>query len=428
MGNLSNLFISSSYQSLIHLGSDNTASATLVGLQDGLGNSIGIAVNTSGDLSISGSFTSSLQQGYVLVGNAVGKTIAVATSSLGSTTDLTSLNAFTASQNTKDSTLATYTGSNDTKWSNLGSQSGSFVTESETGSFARTNVSNTFTATQTINADLIVSGTINAYKINTTIESSSVIFSSGSNVLGDATSDTQTLNGTVIISGSQQVTGSIGVNGDINMINNSNLVTHHIKAQGSNGLELQTSAGTNIVAMGAGGGTQAAFVGAVTANSVSASIITGLGSPQAFSSSVDSKFATIGGLTGSFATTGSNTFIGNEIITGSLIVTGSAKGNIVALSITSNTASMNLNDGNYFSLTLAGTATTHITATNLTPGTTATLLITTGTNSSASLAPILLQPSGSSYSASNGSGKKDVLSIVSFETGSGFVVSTKNMI
>jgi len=81
MGNLSNLYISKSYQSLIHLGSDNTASATLVGLQDGLGNSIGISVNTSGSLSISGSFTSSLQQGYVLVGDVNNKTTLVATSS-----------------------------------------------------------------------------------------------------------------------------------------------------------------------------------------------------------------------------------------------------------------------------------------------------------------------------------------------------------
>jgi len=234
MGNLSNLFISTSYQSLIHLGSDNTASSTLVGLQDGLGNPIGIAVNTSGELSISGSFTSSLQQGFVLVGNALGKTIAVATSSLASTTDLTSLNAFSASQITKDSTLASYTGSNDTKWSNLGSQSGSFVTESETGSFARTNVSNTFVGNQTI-------------------------------------------------------TGSLFVSGNINMVNGADIVTHHVRAEGSNGLELQTSNGTIIVAMGGGGGTQAGFVGAVTANSVSASSFTGLGNLTTYSSSVDSR-------------------------------------------------------------------------------------------------------------------------------------------
>jgi len=103
MGNLSNLYISKSYQSLIHLGSDNTASATLVGLQDGLGNSIGISVNTSGSLSISGSFTSSLANGYTWVGNSNNKTTLVPTSSFGTTINTgsfatTGSNTFTGNQ------------------------------------------------------------------------------------------------------------------------------------------------------------------------------------------------------------------------------------------------------------------------------------------------------------------------------------------
>ena len=129
-----------------------------------------------------------------------------------------------------------------------------------------------------------------------------------------------------------------------------------------------------------------------------------------------------------FATTASNSFTGSQIITGSLIVTGSAYGNVVALSITSNTASMDLNLGNYFTLTLTDLTTTHISASNVQPGQSATLVITTGTNSSASLSPTMLQPSGSAYSATLGSAKKDVLSIVSVATGVPFVVSTKNMV
>jgi len=176
MGNLSNLYISQSYQSLIHLGSDNTASSTLVGLQDGLGNSIGISVNTSGSLSISGSFTASLANGYAWVGDGNNRNSLVPTSSFGSVTsaitasslitasfsgntltftkgdssqfgvvipdvsgsgptDISSLNAFTASQDTKNSTLAAYTQSIDTKFSTLATQSGSWVTEAESGSF-----------------------------------------------------------------------------------------------------------------------------------------------------------------------------------------------------------------------------------------------------------------------------------------------------
>ena len=90
----------------------------------------------------------------------------------GSFVTTASFNAYTTSQDTKNSTLATYTGSNDTKWStissvtssliaytgsnntkwsNLGSQSGSFITEAETGSFVKLDVANTFTQPQRIN-------------------------------------------------------------------------------------------------------------------------------------------------------------------------------------------------------------------------------------------------------------------------------------
>jgi hypothetical protein len=128
-----------------------------------------------------------------------------------------------------------------------------------------------------------------------------------------------------------------------------------------------------------------------------------------------------------YAQTGSNTLTGNQIITGSLTITGSAKGNIVPITISSLTASLDMNLGSYFTLTLADTVTTHIRATNITPGISATLLITTGTNSTASLSPVLLQPSGSAYSSSIGVGKKDVLSLVSFDSTNMYVVSTKAM-
>ena len=64
-------------------------------------------------------------------------------------------------------------------------------------------------------SNMTIAGTLNVFKINTTIESSSVIFSSGSNVLGDSTSDTQTLIGDVIMSGSSQLTGSMTVSNNI---------------------------------------------------------------------------------------------------------------------------------------------------------------------------------------------------------------------
>lgn len=173
-----------------------------------------------------------------------------------------------------------------------------------------------------------------------------------------------------------------------------------------------------------------------TASQSTASLVTSITNLNTFSASALVSISNLNTTTASLNTftssvvllNANNRITGSQIMSGSLTITGSAFGNVVALSITSNTASMDLSLGNYFTLTLAGTATTHISASNVQPGTSATLVITTGTNSSASLAPTMLQPSGSAYSATAGSGKKDVLSIVSVSTGVPFVVSTLNMI
>jgi hypothetical protein len=60
MGSLSNLYISQSYQSLTHFGNDSSASTSLVELQDGLGNGLGVSVNTNGDLSLTNASKCSL--------------------------------------------------------------------------------------------------------------------------------------------------------------------------------------------------------------------------------------------------------------------------------------------------------------------------------------------------------------------------------
>lgn len=73
--------------------------------------------------------------------------------------------------------------------------------------------SNTFNGNQTINGDITASnisvGTLTATTIHTIIESSSVIFSSGSNIFGDEATDTQTLNGQVNIVNSLTASGLI---------------------------------------------------------------------------------------------------------------------------------------------------------------------------------------------------------------------------
>ena len=216
--------------------------------------------------------------------------------------------------------------------------------------------------------------------------------------------------------GNQTITGSINISGSINMVNASDLVTHHIKAQGSNGLELKTSAGTNIVQMGAGGGTQAAFVGAVTANSISASTITGIGNVTNYSTSVDARLNVT-------ATTGSNVFTGSQTITGSVY------GNVVSMSIASQTASMDLRVGNFFTLTLVSGSTTHLTATNIRPGQTVNLLVnqpSVGTGS-VSYNSTFDFPAGANYVATPITSSKDILSLITFDSSILYATSINNL-
>jgi hypothetical protein len=186
MGNLSNLYVSQSFQSLIHLGTDSSATSTLTTLQDGLGNSIGIAVSTNGNLYLTGSLTASLTNGYVLVGDSNNRTTLVATSSLGgggsvttssfnaytSSTNIsiTQLNASSASQQISIDALNTNSGSVNNSITQLNASSASqqisinslnsYTASNQpisTASFATTG-SNLFIGNQTVKGKLTISG------------------------------------------------------------------------------------------------------------------------------------------------------------------------------------------------------------------------------------------------------------------------------
>ena len=97
MGSLSNLYISQSYISLIHLGSNNTASSTPTELQDGLGNGVGVSVSTNNNLYVSGN---------IYAANLTGS--ANDTSSFVTTA---SFNAYTQSNDSKVNSLIAATAS-----------------------------------------------------------------------------------------------------------------------------------------------------------------------------------------------------------------------------------------------------------------------------------------------------------------------------
>jgi hypothetical protein len=102
-----------------------------------------------------------------------------------------------------------------TDGTNIYDGTGSLINVVETGSFASTS-SNVFNGTQTINGDVNINGTASIAFLNVAIESASIIYSSGSNQLGDAANDTQTLYGNVIVpTGSLTITGNISASGDL---------------------------------------------------------------------------------------------------------------------------------------------------------------------------------------------------------------------
>jgi len=69
-----------------------------------------------------------------------------------------------------------------------------------------------------INGNVTITGTASIAFLNVTYESASVIYSTGSNQFGDASDDTQTLYGSVVIpTGSLTVTGSTNITGSLNV-------------------------------------------------------------------------------------------------------------------------------------------------------------------------------------------------------------------
>ena len=243
-----------------------------------------------------------------------------------------------------------------------------------TASIAYTNVNNSFNGTQSFD-NVIVTGTASVNFLNVIYQSSSVIYSSGSNILGDeANVDTQTLVGRVIATGSLEVTGSTKLNGvtTIKSTNGTPLVIDHSDASPTqNTLISILKSGSAEWSLGNLGTDDSfilynpttfqtpisvaqnngvTFIGNITASgNISSSTISGIGNVTLYSASVAASITgssanvtalsqslyftdttqsaninSLTALTASYATTGSNSFNGNQTITGSVTISGSS--------------------------------------------------------------------------------------------------------
>jgi hypothetical protein len=262
MGNLSSQYISQSFQSLLHLGSDTTASVTSAEIQDALGNGVGVFVSTLGNLKVTNAISASAISASTLFG--IGDTVSYSASVAGQ---------LQALENITSSLI------------------------NVTGSYATTG-SNNFIGNQSVTGDITLTGTLSAYAVKTIFETSSVIYSSGSNQFGDASNDTQTLIGRTNISGSLSVTGS-----------------------------------------------SIAFKGEVSASYISTSVLQGLGIVSDFSSSVASQFYTNTQLVNSFT----------QSITDLNVFTQSAAISIDNLQIFTASANISFTNLNSFTASIAGT-------------------------------------------------------------------------
>jgi hypothetical protein len=114
-------------------------------------------------------------------------------------------------------------------------------------------------------------------------------------------------------------------------------------------------------------------------------------------------------------------------LTQTLRVTGSVFGNVTALSIASNTASLNLTSGSFFTLQLVQGTNTYINPNSISPGLAVSLLISTTGSATVSFPATVFQPSGSSYTPTTTTGK-DVLTLLSFDSTNLYLANVKNLI
>ena len=306
MSNLSNLYISESYYGVVNL-IDSTEpfasqSEARIYLTDGLGENLGLSFNSVKRVS--------LDNGLTITGSLLVSGSKILTGSLDVQGDITA----------------------------------SGTVRAGTGSF----------------------DTINARLIHTTIESSSVIYSTGSNILGDEPSDTQIFSGSVYVPNLHYLAGNAK---DTNLRINEKLDTGSF-------------------------------------NSYSSSVHSEITSIENTNNTQQSQINSLIAETGSYARLDSNNTF-----------SGSVNGEVIPLIISATTASMDCSQGNFFTLELV-TGVTHLSASNIQPGQTLTLEITqtpTGTGD-VTFAPSFNFAALNQPVISTGNNQIDIMTFVTFGT------------
>lgn len=307
-------------------------------------------------------------------------------------------------------------------------------------------VNGNISASGTITADTVSAGTgsfdtINARIIHTTIESSSVILSSGSNVLGDESTDTQILSGSVFIPNLEFLAGNAtDTDTRINAKLNTTVFNAYTQSTDLRIDSLESFTGSLVTNFITRPEFDSYTSSVETEQSVqdnrlnnleleTASIDNRLDNIQLETASLQSEIDGISNATGSYARLDVN----NNFVQQNNFFSGSVQGGvhtILAGAGTSYTASVDCSRGNFFKLNLGSNDVFHLTATNINEGGTYTLLVDK-TASGATMtidSGSILFPNGARYTVSAGTNVKDVLTFVSYDSSALFSAGAKNFI
>ena len=287
-------------------------------------------------------------------------------------------------------------------------------------------LSNTGSFTGTFTGDItgssaIFSGTITAQKLIVQTVTSSILYSSGSNIFGSQLTDVQSFTGSLRVTGSGNhyvMGGNVGI-GTTSFVGNIKLaVNGQIGGPTFSGTYLDVTGGTPELRGNSGIGYY---------SSAGNHIFYG-------GSSVEYMRLTTAGLLGIGTTTpnakldvnGNTIITGSLTVTGSVVITGSVVANTTALSISSNTASLNLNNSNFFTLQLVSGSNTYINPSNIKSGQTINILVSTTGSATVSFPSSVKQTSGSLYVPTTTTGT-DIVTMISFDTASLYLANVKNL-
>ena len=271
------------------------------------------------------------------------------------------------------------------------------------------------------NNDVYFTGKITAQEVHTTFTTSSVLFQSGSSKFGNSSDDKHDFTGSLNATGSLTVNGKIySFLNNLEILRNGTGTPQTVLLSDSTETTLMNNATSARLAFRVNSIDYGRFV-PTTGNFL-------LQNGGTFTDN-GSRLQVIGsGSQNALYVSGSSQFTGSLLITGSIFISGSVYANTTSQSVASNTASLDFTAANFFMVQLGSSVTTHISASNLRAGQSVNVLVTTGTNSTASFSTNVRQPSGSFYLPTSGSGNKDVLSFVSFDSSNLYLVAVNQMI